>query len=105
MSVCKSDITAHCPNLEFTGEVIVCLLNWTSPSKLSSSCLSSLTPYKESEPEVERSEEDERRANARRRRRNKAAGMAREQKNREKNKEEKKDRKRKRRGIKVEKEL
>ncbi|GMI04790.1 hypothetical protein TrRE_jg8005 [Triparma retinervis] len=105
MSVCKDDIAANCANLEFTGEVIVCMLNWTSPSKVSSGCMEALSVYKE-KPQgsgggEEKSEEDERRAKARRRRRNRAAGMAREQKDREKKKDDKKARRRR----KIEKEL
>jgi len=38
MDACKVDIESHCQNLEFTGEVMGCLTEWTKPDVLTEGC-------------------------------------------------------------------
>ena len=79
---CKEDIVNHCTAKEFTGDLLVCLTEWTSPDKISDSCKEKL-PKKEVKEKRELSAEEKKKAEKRRSIRNKAAKMSRKQQNKD----------------------
>lgn len=76
--ICKDDIIAHCPGKEYTGDVIVCLSEWTSPDLLSDNCKSAI-PKKVVKEKKKLTAAEKKKADARRRVRNSAANTARAQ--------------------------
>jgi hypothetical protein len=73
---CKDDIDTHCAGKEYTGDLLVCLSEWTKPDELTSACLESI-PKKEQKARV-MSDKEKKKAAERRRQRNKAAKYARD---------------------------
>ena len=63
--ICKTDIDQHCTGKEFTGDLLVCLTEWTKPDVLSAECVAAL-PSKEKKSKV-LSEKEKKKAEARRR--------------------------------------
>lgn len=61
---CRSDIESHCTGKEFTGDLLVCLTEWTKPDVLSAECKSAL-PSKEKKEKV-LSDKEKKKAEARR---------------------------------------
>ena len=76
--VCREDIVNHCTAKEYTGDLLVCLTEWTSPDKLSDKCKEKL-PKKEQQQKRELTAEEKKKADKRRSIRNKAAKMSRKQ--------------------------
>merc|ERR1719453_697385 len=74
---CKDDIEKHCIGKEYTGDLLVCLSEWTKPADLSEGCLNVL-PKKEEKKKRELTPEEKAKADARRKARKKAAKYARE---------------------------
>eukprot|EP00518_Triparma_eleuthera_P002117 CAMPEP_0182465516 /NCGR_PEP_ID=MMETSP1319-20130603/9925_1 /TAXON_ID=172717 /ORGANISM="Bolidomonas pacifica, Strain RCC208" /LENGTH=163 /DNA_ID=CAMNT_0024665289 /DNA_START=72 /DNA_END=560 /DNA_ORIENTATION=- len=98
MNACQADIDTFCNGLEFTGEVMGCLTQWTKPADLSAACAAALPEPPAAKKPREKSEEEKKKAARRRRVRDKAAKMARDQHPQNpdrKNKGEKKKKKKK----------
>eukprot|EP00596_Hydrurales_sp_CCMP1899_P010813 CAMPEP_0119041446 /NCGR_PEP_ID=MMETSP1177-20130426/12129_1 /TAXON_ID=2985 /ORGANISM="Ochromonas sp, Strain CCMP1899" /LENGTH=141 /DNA_ID=CAMNT_0007007491 /DNA_START=75 /DNA_END=500 /DNA_ORIENTATION=+ len=74
--VCKDDIEKHCTGKEYSGDLLVCLAEWTKPDLLSPECLASL-PKKQEKVEKKLSSKEQQKADKRKKIRNKAAKMAR----------------------------
>jgi hypothetical protein len=72
---CKSDIDLHCNGKEYTGDLFVCLSEWTKPEQLSELCIKSL-PAKEVKERV-LSDKEKKKAAARRKIRKDAEKLAR----------------------------
>ena len=72
---CKSDIETHCNGKEYTGDLLVCLSEWTRPEQLSDICIKSL-PAKEVKERV-LSDKEKKKAAARRKIRKDAEKLAR----------------------------
>lgn len=79
---CKDDIITHCTGKEYTGDLLVCLTEWTSQDKISDVCKEKL-PKKESKEKRELTSEEKKKAEKRRSIRNKAAKMSRKQTNKD----------------------
>lgn len=75
--VCKADIEAHCTGKEYTGDLIVCLSEWTKPDLISDACKEVL-PKKEESKKKELSAEEKKKAEKRRKIRRQATKMAQE---------------------------
>ena len=67
---CKEDIVNHCTAKEYTGDLLVCLTEWTSPDKISDACKEKL-PKKEQQQKRELTAEEKKKADIRRSIRNK----------------------------------
>lgn len=78
MDSCHSDIDSFCAGKEYSGEVISCLLDWTSPDKLDPACLVALEAFrpKAKTEQKKQSKEDREKANKRRKVRQEAARRA-----------------------------
>mmetsp|Transcript_32079 Transcript_32079/g.46237 ORF Transcript_32079/g.46237 Transcript_32079/m.46237 type:complete len:136 (+) Transcript_32079:3-410(+) len=74
---CKTDIETHCLGKEYTGDIVVCLTEWTKPENLSSTCLESL-PKPAAKKERKLSDKEKKKAAARRKVRKEAEKLARE---------------------------
>lgn len=75
---CKSDISKHCKDKQYTGDLLSCLTEWTKPEDLTDACKEAL-PKKASKKERGQTKEERAKANKRRRTRQQAAQHAREQ--------------------------
>lgn len=74
--ICKKDIEEFCSGKEYTGDMLVCLQEWTNPDNLTTECLNAL-PKKAAQGERVKSEKELKKAMERKRMRNKAAKEAR----------------------------
>lgn len=65
---CKEEIDANCKGNEFTGDLLPCLSEWTSPSLLGLSCKGVLPKKKDEKKDKKKlTKEEEKKANERRR--------------------------------------
>ena len=69
---CKEDINKHCGGKEYTGDLLVCLTEWTKPENLSDVCRDKL-PKKEEKAERTLSAAEKMKADRRRKARKEAA--------------------------------
>jgi Cysteine rich repeat len=68
---CKADIEKHCTGKEYSGDLLVCLTEWTKPDALSPECVAKF-PKKET-TERKKSAAEQMKADRRRRARKEAA--------------------------------
>jgi hypothetical protein len=73
---CRGDIDAHCVGKEFTGDLLVCLAEWTKPADLTAACLEALPKKVVEEKKLTKKQEEK--AAKRRRTRKAAEKLARE---------------------------
>ncbi len=71
-SICKDDIEKNCNGKEYTGDLLVCLTEWTKPDSLSAACTDKL-PKKEAKEERKLSAAEKMKADRRRKARKEAA--------------------------------
>ena len=71
-SICKSDIEKNCNGKEYTGDLLVCLTEWTKPDSLTPACSEKL-PKKEVKEERKLSAAEKMKADRRRKARKEAA--------------------------------
>ena len=71
-SICKNDIEKNCNGKEYTGDLLVCLTEWTKPDSLSPACSEKL-PKKEVKEERKLSAAEKMKADRRRKARKEAA--------------------------------
>ena len=79
MTGCRPDIDKFCKGLEYTGEAMGCLTDWTKPGDLTAECGALLPKKVEERKGRVKSEEEMRKADRRRRTRDRSANLAREQ--------------------------
>ena len=71
-SICKDDIEKNCNGKEYTGDLLVCLTEWTKPESLSAVCLDKI-PKKAAKEERKLSAAEKMKADRRRKARKEAA--------------------------------
>ncbi|GMH73180.1 hypothetical protein TL16_g06116 [Triparma laevis f. inornata] len=67
MDACQPDIDTFCKGLEYTGEVMGCLTEWTKPTDLTEKCAATLPKKAEAPKKREKTPEEIEKAKKRRR--------------------------------------